>query len=160
MPSWMKVENDDILLNSEMAALHFGVTPRTLNFWQKKGCPKATRGWWNIREVMQWNGQNTSSDSLAARKLKAEVEYREAKATQENKKVEIQEGFYFAKEDVIQEWSKRILEIKSGLLALKRKIAGEIVDPDMRNFVEGLVEVEVYDLLQQYSRNGQYTPKS
>jgi hypothetical protein len=154
------IEDGRILFSTEKTAYFFDVTDRTIRNWEKSGAPgKARHGWWDIKELRKWVEADDES-SLNTRKIIADVKYRELKAQREEISIQELEGFYMKKEDVASEWAKRVLEVKKALLALCRKIAVKIPDPDMKIYVEGLVETEVYDLLDQFARHGKYTPKS
>ena len=160
LPSWIRIEGKKILLNTKMTAYFFSVSTRTLSNWHQKGCPKYDRGWWNPKKIMQWHHENNDEDNLAAQKLKAEVRYKEARAEREMRTLEVEEGEYLEKEEVKEEWVRRVIEIKNGLLSLSRKVAGQIPDQETRALVEGVIEDEVYDLLEQFARRGRYTPTS
>lgn len=166
MPSYVRIENGEILLNTEKTAEFFGVTRMALSLWTKKGAPKAARGWWNIRELMVWLGKAPVSGpdgaggeaSAEARKLAADAEYRELKAAREKIALEALMGQLMHRNEVAAEWSRRIAELKASLMALARKIAGQIPDPDARRVVESVIANEVRDYLEQYAREGRYTP--
>ncbi|MGI6558577.1 MAG: hypothetical protein ACOX20_06385 [Limnochordia bacterium] len=140
LPNWIRFEGDGFTLNSAATARFFGVTPRTLSDWAKRGAPKEARGWWDPRAIMDWLGKATSLQgqemSLEARKLKADAEYREARAEREQRTNAILEGQYIAKDEVEDEWARRVTEVKTGLLALSNKIAGQISDSKIRLEVE------------------------
>lgn len=160
--NWIKVEpiqgDIRILLNTKMTAKFFSVSPRTLSNWNDKGCPKYERGWWDIKKVMNWVNKNHDKESLPARKLKAEAEYKEIQALLKQKELDIKEEDYMRKEEVKEEWVRRVVEVKKGLMSLPQRIASEVTDPETRSVVEGVCEDEVRELLKQYAREGKYTP--
>lgn len=162
IPNWIRIqEGGGFHLNSEKTADFFGVTPRTLLDWAKKGAPKVQRGWWDPKAIMEWRGSvesDSGENSLAVKKLKADVDYKEAKAIREQRMNQILEGEYVPVAEIETEWSRRVTEVKTGLLALTNKIAGQITDPDIRLEVEQVIRDEVYELLEQYARDGTYTP--
>lgn len=164
IPRWLKIEGERVLLNSGKTAEFFGVTVKTLAQWAKEGCPKYARGWWDPKEILAWRGEATDENtkeamSVLARKLKADADYKEARAAAALRQNEILEGQYMPREEIETQWSRRITELKAGLLALSNKIAGQITDPDVRLEVERVITDEVYELLEQYARDGVYTPK-
>ena len=171
MPRWLRITGEEpgaggeeVLLNSQKTAEFFGVTVKTLNEWAKQGCPKHARGWWNPKDIVAWRGEATDEDtkeamSVLARKLKAEADYKEAKAAAAVRQNEILEGQFMPRDEIESQWARRVTELKAGLLALGNKIAGQIMDPDVRLEVERVITDEVYELLEQYARDGVYTPK-
>lgn len=160
-PSWIRFQDEKFYLNSEMTARFFGVTPRTLLDWEKKGCPKVERGWWEPAEILKWLGQggNVGADTLAVRKLKADTEYREAKAEREKMIKDTLAGKYIPKDKIEEEFTQRVVELKASLLNLPRVIAAEFPDEDIRRSIEKIGNDVVYDALEQYSRAGKYIPK-
>lgn len=165
LPKWIKIENDEILLNTEKTAEFFGVSRMSLSDWSRKGAPKVKRGWWNIRELNEWLGKSPGSDgagelSAEARKLQADADYRELKAAREKLALAALTEQLMPIEEISGEWSRRVAELKTALLSLSRKIAGQISDPETRSVVESVIAGEVYEFLEQYSRAGRYTPKT
>jgi len=165
LPRWLKIEGERALLNSGKTADFFGVTVKTLAQWAKEGCPKHSRGWWDPKEILAWRGEATDEDtkeamSVLARKLKAEADYKEARAEAAIRQNEILEGQYMPREEIETQWANRVIELKAGLLALGRKIAGQIADVEVRLEVERVINDEVYELLEQYARDGVYTPRA
>ena len=156
---WLRIENDKVYLNSEKTAEFFDVSDRTIRDWDDKagGFLKLARGWWDIKAIMEWRS-GTNEESDAARKLRAEADLKEEQAAKAKREREILEGQYMAVEEIHTEWARRISEVKSGLLAMAKKIAGQFSDSDMRIEIEKITSDEVYDLLDQYSRDGKYTP--
>lgn len=164
MPNYLRIENGEIWLNTEKAAEFFSVTPKTLSDWAKRGAPKAARGWWNIKELMVWLGRSPGIDgagekSPEARKLAADAEYRELRAAREKLALGALAERLMPIEEIAAEWARRATELKTALLSLSRKVAGQISDPDVRRVVESVIADEVYAFLDQYSRAGKYTPQ-
>ena len=93
-----------------------------------------------------------------ARKLKADADYREIKAAREKRMMEILEGQYIEKTELETEWARRIIEVKSALLLLSKKVSTEFTDAPIRRTVEKVITSEVYVMLEQFSREGAYTP--
>lgn len=161
-----KLEHDKIVLQARETAAFFGVTMKTLADWVKKGCPREKQGKYNLYKVYAWKNQaviinedgEAQALSLEAQKLKAEIEWKEKKAAQEAIKLAELEGKYFPKEEVEQEWAKRIIELKQGLLAWARTLPPELAGQDLRRIEKVLMD-EVYELLETYARDGTYTPK-
>jgi hypothetical protein len=159
IPRWVWIDGDRFYLNTEKTALFFDVADRTLREWDEKanGTLKKDRGWWDIQAVMEWrNGEDDDTDM--ARKLRAEANLTEAKAAKAVREMEILNGQYLPADTVYSEWARRVAEVKSGVLAFSKKVAGQFSDPDVRIEVEKILADEAHDLLEQYSRTGKYTP--
>jgi len=159
VPPWVLVIDGKIALRAEKAGEFFDVDERTIRNWDAKanGTLRIKRGWYDIKAIMDWrSGQNAESD--AARKLKAEADLKEEQATMARIEREILEGKYLSVDEVYTEWARRVSEVKSGLLALSKKVAAQFSDADIRIEVENILSDEIYDLLSQYARKGKYTP--
>lgn len=159
----VRLDGDDVLLNTTLTAHVFGVTRKGLADWAKRGAPKAARGWWNLRELIAWTGRAPGSDgkgvvSAEARKLRADADYRELKAARERIALELDATRLMRIDDIVDEWARRAAELRVALLSLSRKIAGQISDYDTRRMIERLIADAVYEFLEQYSRDGKYTP--
>ena len=145
--------------------IFFGVSRETLSTWVKKGAPKEGRGSWDIKKLMEWLGKGVSTGngekimvSDEARKLRADADFREIKYEKEKISLDKLQGDLINIEDVQLEWAGRVLELKSGLRQLEKKIAPQIANQSIRE-VERVLRDEVYYLLESYSRDGAYTPR-
>lgn len=139
----------------------FNVSRETLSSWEKKGAPKEGRGKWDLKKLIEWKF-GTGDDrelSLEARKLKADVRYRETKAdVEEIKKLE-KVGQYVSVEDVTKDLAEVFSRIKQGLLFLGHRIAAEVNAqyPEVTLEVKGLVDEEVRKGLKQLAQTGTYS---
>lgn len=161
---FIKLTDDERLLISTAALTKvMRTTPKTLSEWAKAGLPKEAMGWWDLQKVLEWRGQSVGAGkaeemSDEARKLKADADYREIKAAREKRMMEILEGQYIEKAELETEWARRIIEVKSALLLLAKKVSTEFTDAPIRRTVEKVITSEVYVMLEQFSREGAYTP--
>ena len=146
----------DLLVSSAQLCDLLRVTPEIISRHHKSGMPKAATGWWNLREVLVYLGQDQSA---ATRKLIAEADYKESRAAREKKLLDVLNGEYVSRADVAKEWSARILELKSSLIKLGKRVGSEFTDPEERATVERVVSEVAEDYLESYSRKGEYTPE-
>lgn len=153
----------DLLVSSAQLCDLLRVTPEIISRYHKSGMPKAATGWWNLREVLVYLGQakadKTKDQSAATRKLIAEADYKESRAAREKKLLDVLNGEYVSRADVAKEWSDRILELKSSLIKLGKRVGSEFTDPEERATVERVVSEVAEDYLESYSRKGEYTPE-
>jgi hypothetical protein len=158
IPRWLWIDGDKIFLNSEKTAAFFNVSPRTLINWDARsgGTLKKDTGWWDIKVMLEWKMNGEDSDE--ARKLKAEADYKEAQVKKAQLENDVRIGELFPANEIFKEWTGRVVELKTGLLAMGRRVGSHFTDPEMRTAVESAVQEEVFDLLGQYARNGKYTP--
>lgn len=140
----------------------FGVSGKTLASWAKDGCPKADRGWWPVRDVIEWRmGAAGKGDvDLENLSLKDKKTYWEAslkKAQTENREMEneIKRGDYIEKEVAACELAAFFTAFKQAVLFLPRKIGiivDAAVDRDTAKEVEKEVKDVVNDALTEWSR--------
>lgn len=100
------------------------VSDETLRKWAAKGAPKVARGKWDIRELVEWKYKG--SESPESRKLKAEADLKEAKASMEVIKLEAAKGNYIETALVTQELRRLFGNIKKSLLGMGHKVATEL----------------------------------
>lgn len=98
--------------------------------------------------------EGEDGEELARRRMIAETEEREAKARKAQISVAISEGRLMKRDDVVREWTARVLEVRSALLELPRRVGAQFLDVDTRNTVEEEVERTIYEILERYSRRG------
>ena len=50
----VKIIEGKTCLSTSFLADAFGVTKKTVNQWEKKGCPKISHGYWYLPDVLKW----------------------------------------------------------------------------------------------------------
>ena len=73
--------------------------------------------------------------------------------------LDVLNGEYVSRADVAKEWSARVLELKSSLIKLGKRVGSEFTDPEERATVERVVSEVAEDYLESYARKGEYTPE-
>lgn len=109
----------------------FQISRETLSNWQKKGAPKAGRGKWNIKELMEWRFDGKHTDSPEVRKLKAEADLKEAKAAQEKIKLRVTQDEFVQVLTVRSELTRMLANLKKSLLSMGHNIASNLASLDM-----------------------------
>ena len=109
----------------------FQISRETLSNWQKKGAPKAGRGKWNIKELMEWRFDGKHTDSPEVRKLKAEADLKEAKAAQEKIKLSVKQDEFVHVLTVRSELTRMLANLKKSLLSMGHNIASNLAALDM-----------------------------
>lgn len=109
----------------------FQISRETLSTWQKKGAPKAGRGKWNIKALMEWRFDCKHTDSPEVRKLKAEADLKEAKAAQEKIKLSVKKDEFVNVFVVRSELTRLLANLKKNLLAMGHQVASNLAALDM-----------------------------
>ena len=108
----------------------FGISAQTLSNWVKKGCPQEGYGTYDLQRMIQWKYEEDESSAFV-RKLKAEADWKEAKAGQEAIKLAVTEGRFIATDDVTKDLRRLFTVLRRNLLAIGHNVATElnVLDP-------------------------------
>lgn len=168
-----KVINGKVCLTTAAMVDTFCISQQTLSFWESQGCPKEARGWWSIRDVLEWKGvlsslgiktdEDNNKISWNQKKLEAEAKYKEEKAKEAEFKNAINEGEYISKEYVTSELERFFVVLKRSLTGYSRRIATELsgfVDSIEVRRIEKMITELTMDALEQFSIDGVYKAPS
>lgn len=149
------IENDQVIVTAQVVAMVFGVTTRTINEWTKRGCPKVKKNSYNLREVLSWKYSTESTpEGLEAKKQKADIRYREARADMEELKRKTMIGEYVAVADIEQDLSELFSKIRVRMTNIKHKVLQDLNSsyPEVAFEVSELIEQEIEKGLKQLAR--------
>jgi len=144
-------------------ATFFGVSSRTLTNWSRIGMPRAARGRYDLRTVLDWwleniheseTKQETKDEPLLAAKRK----YWAAKATREEFRADAERGGLLPKEEVVAAWCARAAEMIALLQSLEDRLPS-LLEGRSRAEMREIVQQEVYELRRAYVRAGTHTPE-
>lgn len=155
--------DNSFIFSTAQTCNFFNISRETLSGWAKKGAPKEKRGYWDIKKLVEWKfGEgNIAQLSPEARKLQADVKYREAKADMEEIKKLEKVGQYVSVDDVEKSLAELFIRIKQGLLFMGHRIATELNAqfPDLALDAKRLVDEEVAKGLTQLAQTGEYSER-
>lgn len=149
------IENDQVIVTAQVVAMVFGVTTRTINEWTKRGCPKVKKNSYNLREVLSWKYSTESTpEGLEAKKQKADIRYREARADMEELKRKTMIGEYVAVADIEKDLSELFSKIRVRMTNIKHKVLQDLNSsyPEVAFEVSELIEQEIEKGLKQLAR--------
>lgn len=142
---------------------YFGVTRQAVNVWEKKGCPKAARGFWCVADVLAWKdaadknvaAQKVEDLPLTQQKIYWETRCREEQAENQKFKNAVIRGDYLEKAQMEKELAVFFSTLKQSVLSLPRKAAitaAQYVGNDRaRNMELDMMEV-MHNALAHWSR--------
>lgn len=151
----MVIENDQVIVTASVVAMVFGVTVRTINDWSKRGCPKLKKNTYNLRDVINWRYSTDSTpESLEAKKQKADIRFREARADMEELKRKTMIGEYVAVEDIEEDLVELFSKVRIRLTNIKHKVLQDLNSsyPEVAFEVSELIEQEIEKGLKQLAR--------
>jgi hypothetical protein len=151
-----------------------GCSLRTLQRWTKEGAPKpgddedlpawAKRllAWRSARPKRSRNSVFAAPPALGGTELRARTldpldRNRTAQAVLREMEIEVRKRELMPRAEVVAEWRRRVLVVRSKLLALPRAIAGRCVNSP-HEVIESEASVIVRDLLLEFAADGEATP--
>lgn len=158
----IKLDGDSVLVPAQVCAAVFGVTTRTLSKWTAKGCPKTEFNTYDLKAVIAWKYSNDSTpESLVSKQQKADIRFREARASIEETKHKALIGEYVAVEDVKNEVTEMLTQVRIGLLSIKQKTVQSLYAtyPEYAHEVANLVEREIERGLKALAKGQSYKTK-
>lgn len=161
MPARVRVEGEDLIVGTGTLCHYYGITPPALQKWVNAGCPRHSRGWFNLREVRQWRDGGTTADvaktgDLRTAKMAVDLQYRKTKSEREKLLLEILRGEYYSKEEAVEEWATRALELKVALFDWVKTLPMELAGKDLDE-MERVLSDRVTEILEGFCRRGTYT---
>ena len=124
-------ENGDLIVPTDDVVRIFGVTTKTVSEWNKSGLEKVERGMYKLKDVVKFRGlmrlgDATNQETDAAKKLRADAEYKDAKAKQEAVKLQEMLGNLVPIEMIQEQWAFTFTDIRQQLLKLPNDIRARI----------------------------------
>ena len=124
-------ENGDLIVPTDDVVRIFGVSKKSVAEWTLKGMPKVDRGMYKLKDVVKWRGlmrlgDATNKETDASKKLRADAEYKDAKAKQEAVKLQEMLGNLVPIEMIQEQWAFTFTDIRQQLLKLPNDIRARI----------------------------------
>lgn len=125
-------ENGDLLVPTSDVARIFGVTIKAVADWNKSGLKRVERGMYRLKDVVEWRGlmrlgdNNRAIETDATKKMRAEADYKDAKAKQEAVKLQEMLGNLVPIEMIQEQWAFTFTDIRQQLLKLPNDIRARI----------------------------------
>ena len=136
----------------------FQIARETWSRGEKKGAPKAERGKWDIKKVMEWRFDGKHTESPETRKLKAEADLKEAKAAQEKIKLSVKKEEFIPAYQVQSELTRLLTNLKQSLVKIGHNVASDLaaLDSDVAAIAKNEVDKRVNDALLELSEGRLY----
>jgi len=161
----VRLEGGKIIVTTSRCASVFGVSREAVRLWGKAGCPQSERGWWDLDEVVKWRmgveqgaAAEQSKESWPKLKIRAEAEYKAAKAEQEKIRLQGMKKDFVPFTDVKFSWAERLTVFRVNMFAWIHTLPG-ILEGMSRAEIEEQLEGEIRNLWEAFSRDGPYTPR-
>ena len=151
-------EEEKFIFSTADTCDFFQISRETLSSWQKKGAPKAARGKWNIKALMEWRYTGKNAESAETRKLRAEADLKEAKAAQEKIKLGVTKNEYVPAAVIQNELARLLGNLKKSLIATGHNVASDLagIDAEVVTIAKNAVDKRVNDALLELSEGRLY----
>lgn len=133
----------------------FNVSAQTLSNWVKKGCPQERYGRYDLQKIIAWKYADAET-SDEGRKLRAEADWKEAKAGQEAIKLAVAEGKYVATEDVTRDLRRLFTVLRKNILSIGHNVATELntMDTEAALAAKKVIDDAIHNSLAQLAQSG------
>ena len=144
------------------------VNESTLVRWADKGCPKVQRGWWSIKDVLDWRNTTFAKDkeleemNFSEKKVYYEGQLKKAQLETLDLKNQIAKGEFISKSEIVTELDRFLTVLKKTMTSYAKTIAAELsnlVDVTEARRMERLIQETTRNVLEQMSVNGVYEAK-
>jgi phage terminase Nu1 subunit (DNA packaging protein) len=150
-------EQTEYIVPTSKIAEIIGVTEQRTNQLAKEGVlAKKAVGKWelikNLKMYVAWlKSSNGESESLAIQKLKAEVDYKRAKADRAQLTLEELEGGMIRAADVESVMTDHVYAVRAMLVALPGRLAIDVMSASSAAEVSEIIRKEVHTVLDELS---------
>ena len=166
----VKIIADKICCSTSALLEKLEVNESTLVRWVDKGCPKVSRGWYSIKDVLDWRNASfkamTENDvdkmNVAERKTFYDSKVKEAQLEAITLKNKIAAGDYIAKDEIVEELNRFLVVLKRSMNTFSKKITTDLqrfVNDTEARRMEKTISDTVHQALLQLSISGVYDSK-
>ena len=149
-----------IISTQKQLAEYLGRSERTISYYKNQGMPLNPDGTYDLDAIDAWIeartkkgiGQPHGERPDPGDKLGWEAVYKEMKARLAELELKKFQGELISLDDVRRQWINRIIEVKTALLSLPRKIPPLLEGKEKRD-MEAILEDEVRFILERFSRS-------
>lgn len=151
-----------ILLSTAALADVMQVSTKTVDTWQRQGCPKEKRGWYDLKAVLAWSGRGVNSsrgesDGLAA-KLAADTKLKEAKAGMAELEFKQKSGELIPLPVVEQVVGEKFAKLRISFLSIGDLIMAEMYSqyPELAQQARRVVDGHIRKALEEIADTGEF----
>lgn len=162
----VRVKGNSLVVGQQVVATLFGVSTSAVKKWEgEMGLKQASGmpdGYYDLKEVIDWRikmlvGSDSGKTSdLRTAKMAVDLQYRKTRSEREKLLLEILRDEYYSKEEAVEEWATRALELKIALLDWSKTLPMELAGRDL-NEMESILHARACEILGGFCRRGKYT---
>ena len=154
-------EDERILLSTSKIADIMHVSVKTIGVWERQGCPKEKRGWYDIAAVIKWRGREIGvqggADGMAA-KLEADTRLKLAKAAMAETELRQKNGELIPLSVVEERLGELFSEIRTSFLSIGDHIMAETYTqyPELAPQARRMIDVYIREALKSIADTGSF----
>ena len=128
----IKIIAEKVCVSTQALYEILGVDESTLVRWAGKGCPKVQRGWWAIKDVLDWRNasftkeKNVDEMNFSEQKVYYEGLLKKAQLEAVDLKNKVASGEFIAKDEIVAELTRFLVVLKRSMNGFSKKIATEL----------------------------------
>ena len=156
-----ETEDGRILVSTATLADIMHVSTNTVGTWERQGCPKEKRGWYDIKAVIGWRGREIGvqggADGLAA-KLTADTRLKEAKAKMAELELQQKSGELVPLALVEQVVGEKFADIRTSMLSIGDLIMAEMYSkyPELAQQARRVIDGHIRKALETIADTGEF----
>ncbi len=137
----------------DQVAAVFGVTGRTVHYWQRDGMPVNPNGRFDVNKIQEWRlsrGQQNKTEILLNMEA-LDARLKEIRIKREEAKLKKELGELIAKNDVQKVMDQLITVFKRSFLSLPRSLAPQLVGLEPRE-IEAIISARIKEIIISFSQ--------
>lgn len=156
-----ETEDGRILVSTSTLADIMHVSTNTVGVWERQGCPKEKRGWYDIKAVVGWRGREIGvqggADGLSA-KLEADTKLKQAKAKMAELELQQKSGELVPLALVEQVVGEKFADIRTSMLSIGDLIMAEMYSqyPELAQQARRVIDGHIRKALEEIADTGEF----
>lgn len=156
-----ETEDGRIIVSTATLADIMHVSTNTVGTWERQGCPKEKRGWYDIKAVVGWRGREIGvqgGPNTLAQKLTADTRLKEAKAQMAELELKQKTGELIPLPVVEQVIDEKFATLRISLLSIGDLIMAEMYSqyPELAQQARRVIDGHIRKALETIADTGEF----
>lgn len=156
-----ETEDGRILVSTATLADIMHVSTNTVGTWERQGCPKEKRGWYDIKAVIGWRGREIGvqgGPNTLAQKLTADTRLKEAKAQMAELELKQKSGELIPLPLVEQVIDEKFASLRISMLSIGDLIMAEMYSqyPELAQQARRVIDGHIRKALETIADTGEF----
>ena len=156
-----ETEDGRIIVSTSTLADIMHVSTNTVGTWERQGCPKEKRGWYDIKAVVGWRGREIGvqgGPNTLAQKLTADTRLKEAKAQMAELELKQKTGELIPLPVVEQVIDEKFAALRISFLSIGDLIMAEMYSqyPELAQQARRVIDGHIRKALETIADTGEF----